>query len=183
MEQNNDRQVIKITQGAFYNKYLEYMQHLSQMMVVYVELKEKYDINSTIFYPYVERLVVLPTEYDKNNEKFDNMFMKRPIDSNGARQSKKTHQINKDWTKKLQELDIKDIQEPNIIEYLELKSANIEYDISQDVVYIILDENGEIPTKIRDKYDIISYEAYQEEKELLNLLDLFNENEEIKENF
>ena len=24
MEQNNDRQVIKITQGAFYNKYLEY---------------------------------------------------------------------------------------------------------------------------------------------------------------
>lgn len=44
---------------------------------------------------------------------------------------KKTHQINKDWTKKLKELDIKDIQEPNIVEYLELKSANIEYDISQ----------------------------------------------------
>lgn len=183
MEQNNDRQVIKITQGAFYNKYLEYMQHLAQMMVVYIELKEKYDINSTIFYPYVERLVVLPTEYDRNNEKFDNMFMKRPIDSNGARQSKKTHQINKDWTKKLKELDIKDIQEPNIVEYLELKSANIEYDISQDVVYIILDENGEIPTEIKDKYDIISYETYQEEKELLNLLDLFNENEEIKESF
>lgn len=60
------------------------------------------------------------------------MFMKKPIDGNGARQSKKkTHQINKDWTKKLKELDIKDIQEPNIVEYLELKSANIEYDISQ----------------------------------------------------
>ena len=67
MEQNNDRQVIKITQGAFYNKYLEYMQS-PQMMAIYIELKDRYDINSTIFYPHVERLIVLPTEYDKNNE-------------------------------------------------------------------------------------------------------------------
>ena len=177
----NDKLVVKVDKGVLYDDYRDYAKKIIKFIDLYVDMREKYNIDSTKFFPNKDNLIVKPTKKDLNNDKFNENFCKEYVDENKynipkgiAKRAKKNKKINIEWKYRVESNGINEYVEPDVTKLLKVSADNITVDFNHGVVWVILDGNPRIHDEVKEKYEIYSYEEYEHENELITMLSDIN---------
>lgn len=147
---------IYIDKGSFFTDYQRYLIDIEKYLKLFIEIREKYSIHSTIVYPDPEYLYVQPTKYDNGDEQFEYFFTKEPIDDTGIRRAKVNRSITTDWRKGVSELKLSEPVEPKFKDHFkDIRFDDIEIESKPKGLVVKLKGKVYIPNYYLDKFKII----------------------------
>lgn len=97
--------------SQLYKDYFSYLEDRKKVGAAFNELREEFGIETNEFYPYKDRMVIVPTENDC--EKFEKLMKKTSFG-----EFKKTSEPHKAWVEKVK--DIEHMSGPRLLYYFPL---------------------------------------------------------------